>query len=309
MFVRLKIISLAILLTCLHAGLCFAGDDMPRLRATVDRKTIFIGDRIRYAIEANYDEGCNIVMPVFKDDKIGNFEIKDSGRINRRGLFGRSFTSNWYSITSYSIGKQTIPQAEIKYRKKSSKDWVTVKTAEIDITVQSILAKEAAAKDIRDVKGPFAYFEINWWLVAALSILAAAITLIVMKIVRRKKPEKLPHETALEELEASRGTFLRNGIVKDFCVAASDCVRRYIERAFKLKAPEMTTEEFLNSLKDAKALDEAEKALLKEFLTTCDLVKFANYAPAKAEIDSVYEAAKKFIDETKKMFAEADAKR
>ena len=122
---------------------------------------------------------------------------------------------------------------------------------------------------------------------------------IIYKFRKKPLPVKLPHETALEELEDARGNFLKNSDVKEYYALISDCIRRYIERSFRLKAPEMTTEEFLGSLRESTVLSLDQKDLLKEFLNACDLVKFAKYAPARPEMESVFVAAGKFIEETK----------
>ena len=61
----------------------------------------------------------------------------------------------------------------------------------------------------------------------------------------------------------------------------------------------MTTEEFLDSLKSSNSLSQEQKSLLKDFMGSCDLVKFAKYAATKLEADLVNTAAAKFIEETK----------
>ncbi len=61
----------------------------------------------------------------------------------------------------------------------------------------------------------------------------------------------------------------------------------------------MTTEEFLISARDAVELISEHKNLLKEFLLCCDLVKFAKYAPSVDEVNSIFDSAKNFIDQTK----------
>jgi hypothetical protein len=61
----------------------------------------------------------------------------------------------------------------------------------------------------------------------------------------------------------------------------------------------MTTEEFLNTLKDSKVLNAGRKILLKDFLSHCDMVKFAKYLPDEKEIEASYGSAKRFIDETR----------
>src|SRR5207245_506058 len=59
-------------------------------------------------------------------------------------------------------------------------------------------------------------------------------------------PRRPPHEIAAAELERLRGRRLvEHGAFKEYYSALSDIVRRYLEDRFKLRAPEMTTEEFL----------------------------------------------------------------
>ncbi len=287
----------------LFAGTCAeAGSDLkPAVRATVDRRSIYIGDRIECKIEVSSPKDVEVKFPKFADDRIGIFEIKDSGSATRKGFFANETIVSWYRISAYAVGKEQIPPIEIKYKRKTDKDWSVIKTSPIEITVASVLPRGAAAADIRDIKGPFRFFEINWILVAAViaALFLGAAVLAVYKKVKQKLSIKLPHETALEELEAIKNAYAKFGDVKEYYVGISDCVRRYIERVFRLKAPEMTTEEFLNFLRDSNALKPEQKDLLKEFLNACDLVKFAKYAPTRFEVDAVFMTAKKFIEETK----------
>ena len=93
--------------------------------------------------------------------------------------------------------------------------------------------------------------------------------------------------------------YLSSGKVQDFYVELSNIVRHYIENRFQLKAPEMTTEEFLLTLKESTVLNSEQKSLVKDFLSHCDMVKFAKYFPQKDEIDSSYESAKNLVDQTR----------
>jgi len=297
---RSLIIFSALALFC---GIAHAAGDDVSAQGSVNRSTILVGDRIKFSIDVRYRKGAQISPPVFKDDRIGSLEIKDSGRKTKEGFFGAREDIYWYSITSYDLGKHTVPQVEIKYKTKLAKDWKSVKTKALAIEVVSILPKDKQFKDIKDAKGPLYYFEVNWAVVALAIFLAAVIIAVILYIRRKRKPAiKLPHETALEELEFMRAGFLRTSDVKEYYAGVSDCIRRYIERSFKLKAPEMTTEEFLGSLRESTALSLDQKDLLKDFLNACDLVKFAKYTPARNEAESVYVAAKKFVDETKRLF-------
>jgi hypothetical protein len=271
----------------------------PAVRATADKKAIYIGDRIRYEIEVSSGQPLEIEWPKLTDYRIGDFEIKDSGKKDKKGLFGGFYVKSWYSITAYSLGKRAIPELEIKYRPKAAKDWSVFKTKAIDITIESVLTKEKKITDIRDIKGPIGFSKPYWVFVAAAAAIIAAAALIIYWVVNGNKPVRLPHETALEELEAIASELAKSGDVKAYYVRVSDCIRRYIERSFALKAPEMTTEEFLDTVKDSHSLKVEQKDTLKAFLGACDLVKFAKYNPAESEIGAVLSTARKFVEETK----------
>jgi len=72
-----------------------------------------------------------------------------------------------------------------------------------------------------------------------------------------------------------------------------------MENRFKIHAPHMTTDEFLYYLGITGHLNETQKIALKEFLNSCDMVKFAKYAPTIKEALTNFDCAKKLIDETK----------
>ena len=85
---------------------------------------------------------------------------------------------------------------------------------------------------------------------------------------------------------------------KPFCIAVSDALRAYLEERFDFRAPERTTEEFLLDLQNTARLNDAQKTFLSEFLTRCDLVKFARHEPSEAELRSLHSAALGLIEET-----------
>jgi len=268
--------------------------------ASVDHAVILVGDRIALTVAVRAGAPTEVRPPDFRENKIGDFEIKDFAKEAKSGFFGSETVTYRYFVTAYSAGKHQVPAIEIKYRKKGSKDWKGAQTKPLNITVESILPKGKTLTDIRDVKGPMRYNEINLFLIAGALILLAVMAAVIAARLRKKPaPVKLPHETALEELEAIKGDLLRSSDVKGYYTAVSDCIRRYIERAFRLKAPEMTTEEFLGSLGGSRALSLDQKDLLKDFLNACDLVKFAKYTPEKGETEAAFLAAKRFVEETK----------
>ena len=89
------------------------------------------------------------------------------------------------------------------------------------------------------------------------------------------------------------------GEAKLFYLRLSNILRHYIEDRFGLRAPERTTEEFMDELRSADALEPTHKGLLNDFPRHCDMVKFAEHQPSTQEIDNIIAACRRFIDETK----------
>lgn len=144
-----------------------------------------------------------------------------------------------------------------------------------------------------------------WWLPAVVAVLALIAAAVWWMMKRRRLPAKPaipprpPHEVALEALERLRQEALpARRRFEEFYVRLSSIVRRYVEGRFALRAPEMTTEEFLQAALHAQALSAEHRVALQEFLSRCDLVKFARYEPSEHEAEDTFNAAMRFVQET-----------
>ena len=160
---------------------------------------------------------------------------------------------------------------------------------------------------LRDIKGPLSLsHDFTILLLLSILVLLALLAFLFIFFSRKKLasvvvPEKLPHEIAYEQLEVLRQKdLIRQGRTKEYYSEISDIIRHYLENRFLLKAPEMTTEEFLGYVRDYGQLMDEHKSLLKEFLSACDLVKFAKHAPSVGETSAIFVSAKNFVDETVK---------
>ncbi len=288
-----------------------AGEKHAKIRTQVDKRSIFIGDRIRLSINVSSDRNLELEFPKFQEGSMGSFEIKDTGTRSEKKFFRSHLFSRWYDITSFVVGKSTVPALEVKYRTTLAKDWETLKTDEIAVTVESVIPKTEKAKDVKDIKAPRYFFSINFWVIVSLVLflIVSAAVMIVYRKIKSKVPVKSAYIIAFEELERIRSLFATTGDIREYYFMISDCVRTYIENAFGLRAPEMTTEEFLASMDGSRSLSDGEKSLLKEFLRTCDMVKFAKQVPTSAEVGSVFDTAKNFISQTREAMVKREVKK
>ena len=106
-----------------------------------------------------------------------------------------------------------------------------------------------------------------------------------------------PHERALQRLRSAPRTTAAE--IEAFYVEVSAVLRLYLEERFGLRAPERTTEEFLRELESGAALAREHRAELKQFLSQCDLVKFAAYRPSENDHLATFAIAEAFVERTR----------
>ena len=159
-----------------------------------------------------------------------------------------------------------------------------------------------ASHDLRQVKAPVQVptgLAWLWWTLGALAVLLVAYWL--WRRWRKRAAEPVPevvippHVRALENLRAALEFLFQP---ERFCVLVSGVIRVYLEERFDWHAPERTTEEFLDQFQSSPLLSLNQKRSLANFLTQCDLVKFARYEPAEPELRDLYEVGVRLVDET-----------
>lgn len=160
----------------------------------------------------------------------------------------------------------------------------------------------ANATDIRDIAPPInipSGYEWLWWVLGAFAVIGVLVAVLVYILTRRKKiavpPVIPPHIRAKQQLEAALALI---GQPKPFVIAVSDTLRLYLEGRFNFRAPERTTEEFLYELQRTDHLTREQKESLGQFLTNCDLVKFAKYEPGEPELRDLHASAVRLVEET-----------
>ena len=276
------------------------------VRAQVDRAVATTGDEITYSVTLNYDPQVKILsIPEFGAD-IGGFRVIDMGEDEPREVEGRIKVRKWYKLKADLIGSYVLPPVTISYEYKNEKK--EVKTAKIFVEIKSVLDKQGAPKDIKDIK-PLVKIErdlkklylIISGIILMLGLVGGGLFFYWKK--RKKAEDALPprpaHELAKEELEAlKQKNLIEKGQVRLHYFELSEIFRRYLERRFFFPAVENTTEEIIREFRKRSILNQQTRSIAQSFLRNTDRVKFAKYNPTAEEIEKDHNDALNFINQT-----------
>ena len=139
--------------------------------------------------------------------------------------------------------------------------------------------------------------QVALWLLAGLAV-ATGVVFAVRFLARRVREHRMsPIERAWVELDR----LLKKGLpgrgrYKDFYVELTMVVRRYVQRKYGIKAPHLTTEEFLREIGAGASIGCASDAeALRRFLESADMVKFAGVEATPEMADAATESARGYL--------------
>lgn len=282
------------------------GGSPPEVRTRLEARPVTIGTPFRYTLEIESAPGTEVVVPQL-GGAIGDLQIVDFGAAPARQVDGRTVSERWWSLVTYETGEHAIPGPTIQYRVGDG-ELQSVAAPDATVSVQSVLDAPGGTppSEVRDIRGPVEvprdYTPLYWIAAGVLALLA----LVALLLRRLRRPAPVPvapprpaHALALEALVQLRAAgLIEADRYEEYYVRLSGIVREYIEARFRVRAPEMTTEEFLQAAQHRAQLAPPQRALLGQFLGEADLVKFARHHPAPADAERAWDAAHGFVQST-----------
>jgi hypothetical protein len=294
-----------------------SGDELTRVtqigpvKATVTMSPAAptIGDPIVLTLSVEAQAGVDVRMPEF-GEALGRFQIVDFSRPT-----GGPASAQRYTLQIPMSGRLRIPQLRVEFtdnRPGHQGDAGVANprellTEEIELMVASVLPETEINAGLRPMRARLEgrgepSFLARWWFLLLTPLLLIGVFFGV-RAWRRRAIERArisAYDKAIGRLAAlESGGMPTLDEVDEWYVELSAIIRRYLEDRFGLRAPELTTEEFLREAKRATALTDDHKDLLSSFLEGCDRVKFARYEPDEAESKQALDAARTFLADTR----------
>ena len=283
-----------------------SSDGRIQARLTVSPDEPRLSDTILLTLDVQADSTLRFDMPVFGKamgelkiiDAVEQLaEVTDSGETKRLVL----------KMVPEQGGKAPIWPITIRYSERreeiSRESSITLPASELEIGAEvtpesASLEKISPAPDIFDLR------TVTYWIYGVIvGILVAAVFL--FRILRRPKKAGVaesvlsPQEIAIRRIAQLVESRMYENDVKLFFIELTGIVRWYIERQTEIRAPELTTEEFLHEIslhwKRRNVLPPELRDRLRLFLESADMVKFAKFRPTQDEIMLGLRRAEEFV--------------
>jgi hypothetical protein len=311
-----------VLLTLMLAPLAHAQSNKPAQGTTergpvtvtvsLSAPSIRIGDTLTFTLQARALTGVELILPEFGQslerhtivDFVPNSQLADDGAlVETQRYILRPANSGDHILPPLMVefvdrrpGKRSAPDGEDAYE---------VLTQPLRFTVTSVIPKDADDQ----LHPAFGTLEPNASLTDEVSRHAPWLMVLLVLIVasawwlwqqhRQPSTRVNPADAALNRINTLRRKGAPNANTMDaYFVAMTDIVRRYVEDRFGLHAPELTTEEFLESLVRSPDLSEEHQRFLREFLSGADQVKFARHVPSTDDAVALLDSVAVFVHST-----------
>ena len=273
-----------------------------------------IGDTLDLQIDVTAANNVEVLMPEF-GEALGRFQVADFHDKESLTETGSTLYSQSYSLYSPPSGEHAIPPILVEFvdRRPGEQeapeglDAYELFSERIDFKIASVAVADASA-ELNPAMGKIEPYtspteSVRPWIAWAIgSILGLAIVglLFVLIFFRTTVVRRSAYELARKQLDQLMNQPQPSGEeIDEFYVALTSIIRTYLENRFSLRAPELTTEEFLSDVAESAVLSHAHKKLLNDFLKHADLVKFAGVKPGPDDISETLSRASQFLDETK----------
>jgi len=267
-----------------------------QLKASVDRTELPFNEKLTLTVQASWDgEQDRFSITPITPPPCENFEILGSSSVNETKMVEgktKSFKIFEFALKPTQTGSGRIGSVLFSYVDNVNGDSSSLSTQPISVKINPPVEEKAPNYKI---------------------ILIIAIALIFIYVVysakRRTKRIKITEESAEEvkiieksleektlEILSTLFSLISEKKTDEFSSKVYKLVTSYLEEKYHIFTTGKTTQDIIESLL-ALNLGEDQITLLKDILSTCDLVKFAKEMVEKERCEDISNKVKKFLEQ------------
>jgi hypothetical protein len=303
---KVLILILAVMLDVVPAGQAF-------LKQLQPRDSILIADQLEYGFQLDsLAEGTPVALPDFSGasndtltlvrgwqiDTTASLRVRQPGSKERAKLYS---IRGSIVLAPFEEGLYHLPPIPVL----RGTDTLLFEGLDMEVKTMPV---DTATFQIHDIKGqmryPLTFREVLPW-IGGLLLLSALVFLAVRLVQRRRretgagKPKDPAYIVALRELDKWRGDkFWAPDKQKAYYSGITDALKNYIEDRFGVDAPEMTTAELFDALRQVEDLPAELREELREVFECADFVKFAKHTASQEENARALPTAVRFVTST-----------
>ena len=283
------------------------------LKQLQPRDSILIADQLEYGFQLDsLAEGTPVALPDFSGasndtltlvrgwqiDTTASLRVRQPGSKERAKLYS---IRGSIVLAPFEEGLYHLPPIPVL----RGTDTLLFEGLDMEVKTMPV---DTATFQIHDIKGqmryPLTFREVLPW-IGGLLLLSALVFLAVRLVQRRRretgagKPKDPAYIVALRELDKWRGDkFWAPDKQKAYYSGITDALKNYIEDRFGVDAPEMTTAELFDALRQVEDLPAELREELREVFECADFVKFAKHTASQEENARALPTAVRFVTST-----------
>ncbi len=272
---------------------------MIELEAWVDRSELPFNEELTLSVQASWEgEQSRFRVTPIAPPECENFEILGSSSVNETKMVEgetRSTKTFEFALKPTQTGTGRIGSVLFSYVDNVTEDSSSLSTQPISVTINPPIEKREPNYKV--------FLIIAIVLIFVYVIYSARRKAKSIKIPDRteeevKIQEKTLEETTLETLDGL-SPLISEGKADQFSSKVYKLVTNYLEEKYHVFTTGKTTNDIIDSLSPLSLPDE-QIILMRDALSTCDLVKFAKEGVEKERCKEIFDKVKKFLEQNTK---------
>jgi hypothetical protein len=270
-----------------------------QLEAWVDRPELPFNEKLTLTVKASWDgEQDRFKITPITPPECENFEILGSSSVNETKMVEgktKSFKTFEFILKPTQTGSGRVGSLLFSYVDNVTGDSSSLSTQPISVKINPPIEKKAPNYKI--------FLIIAIVLILIYVVYSAKRKTKRIKITDQTKEEvKIVEKTLEEKTLETLSTFsplISEGETDEFSSKVYKLIANYLEEKYHIFTTGKTTQDMIESLATLN-LREDQITLLKDILSTCDLVKFAKEMVEKERCKETFSKVKKFLEQNMK---------